>query len=179
MRVAPIVLVVVSIVTVAGLTLAAAPEQPGSSAGTVKKVRIVVAESAAHQEQCKSGKYQPVDILVDANPMNNVPSHCVKGTVLDHGKAHAYGATIVRLSYKAKESVMWYSDNEFQITTIVPHEDKGQGLAPKNPFVKDIPSTLSKAVESGPIQQTAINHRYKITFTINGRTIDPDLWCNP
>ena len=179
MTVAPIALVVVSIVNVAGLTLAATPEQPGSSTGTVKKVRIVVAESGVHAEQCKGGKYEPVDILVDANPMNNVPSHCVKGTVFDHGKAHAFGATIVRLSYKAKESVMWYSDAEFRITTIVPHEDKGQGVAPKNPFLKDLPNTPSKAIESGPIQQSAVNHRYKITFTINGRTIDPDLWCNP
>ena len=172
--------VVVAIVLVTGLTRAAAlpGQQPGPNAA-VKKVRIVVAQPGVHLEQCKGGKYQPVDILVDANPKNNIPSHCVKGTVVTHGKAHEDQSTIVMLSYKAKESVLWYADSEFQITSITPHDDKNAATAPKNPFQKPFPDKPTKAVESGPILQAAIDHRYKITFTINGRTIDPDLWCNP
>jgi hypothetical protein len=145
----------------------------------VQKVRMVVATAGAHAEQCTAGKYQPVDILVDANPKNNDPSHCVMGAVLDHASAHKYDATILKLSFKARDSVLWYSDAEFQIVAIEPHEDKEPGLAPKNPFMKPILKIPSTSLESGPIQEAAVNHRYKITFMVNGRTIDPDLWCNP
>jgi hypothetical protein len=179
MRLAYIAVGFASLVLANGLARATALSEQRGPGAAVKKVRIVVAEAESHRAQCKGGKYEPVDILVDANTMNNTPSHCVNGTLHSHGDAHKYETTIVQLSYKGKDSVLWYSDIPFAITSIAPHDDKNAATAPKNPFVKPLPTTPSTTIASGPIIQAAISHRYKIKLRINGRDIDPDLWCNP
>ncbi len=43
---------------------------------TVVDVRIVVAPRTSLEEQCKAGKYAPVDVLVDDDLTVNEPYHC-------------------------------------------------------------------------------------------------------
>ena len=180
MRLAYLAVVVATLVNVSGAQPAGSTSsQQPSTPGTVKKILIVVATADAHATNCKGGKYQPVDILVDADVTNDRPSHCVEGKVLEHEKAHGNKATILYLSFKAKESALWYSDDVFRITSIAPHNDKNAATAPKYPFERPLPQEASKAFESGPIIAAAVDHRYKIEFTIGKRKIDPDLWCNP
>ena len=149
---------------------------------TVVDVRIVVASRASLEEQCKAGKFAAYDILVDANPKVNEPYHCPGGRLLEHKNAHADKRTLVMISYMNRDSVRWYSDTEFSITRIGLHDEKPSGDAPTNPFAPPfaIPSKPSKSINSGPITtKAAVNHQYKIDLAIGGRSIDPDVWCNP
>jgi hypothetical protein len=162
------------------------PSKPATTTGaqkpTVFKVRVVVASVGLLKEQCEAGKFNGVDILVDSVETENEPYHCPGKKLLPHKEAHYEPLTRVMLSYKAQDSVVWYSDtHEFGIASIVPHEDKAPKLAPKNPFGSLAIPTLkpTKSFESGPIIESAVNHRYKIHLSIGKRIIDPDVWCNP
>jgi hypothetical protein len=167
----------------------AAKPQPSTPAtqtrapkATVFKVRVVVAPLGSLEEQCKAGKFNGVDILVDSVETRNEPYHCPGRKLLAHKEAHNDPLTRVMLSYKAQDSVVWYSDtHEFGIASIAPHEDKNAKIAPKNPFGKmAIPTPKpTKSIESGPIIESAVYHRYKIHLSIGKRIIDPDVWCNP
>ena len=156
--------------------------QPGAPKATVFKVRVAVAPLGSLEEQCKAGKFNSVDILVDSDETRNEPYHCAGRKLLTHKEAHNNEGTRVILSYRAQDSVVWYSDtHDFGIASIAPHEDKNAMLAPKNPFAKMAIPTLkpTKSIESGPIIESAVNHRYKINLSIGKRIIDPDVWCNP
>lgn len=180
--------VVASLVAMQTPTPAAKPQpskpatQPDAPKATVFKVRVVVAPLGLLEEQCKAGKFNGVDILVDSVETKNEPYHCPGRKLLAHKEAHNEPLTRVMLSYKAQDSVVWYSDtHEFGIASIAPHEDKDSMLAPKSPFAKvAIPTPKpTKSIESGPIIESAVNHRYKIYLSIGKRIIDPDVWCNP
>ena len=156
--------------------------QADAPKATVFKVRVVVASLGSLEEQCKAGKFNGVDVLVDSDEKQNEPYHCAGRKLLTHKEAHNNEGTRVILSYKAQDSVVWYSDtHEFGISSIAPHEDKNAKLAPKNPFGKmAIPTPKpTKSIESGPIIASAVSHRYKIHLSIGKRIIDPDVWCNP
>lgn len=180
--------VVASLVALQTCAPTAKPEQAQTARqsdapkATVFKVRVVVAPVGSLEEQCKAGKFNGVDILVDSDEKQNEPYHCAGRKLLTHKEAHNNESTRVILSYKAQDSVVWYSDtHEFGISSIAPHEDKSPHLAPKNPFAKmAIPTPKpTKSIESGPIIASAVNHRYKINLSIGKRIIDPDVWCNP
>jgi hypothetical protein len=158
--------------------------------GPGKKVRIVVGSFASLDEQCKAGKFQAVDILVDEKPDQKEPYHCARAKggpqVLPHEKAHQDPNTILQLGHKAKESVVWYIDSgtPFRIAAIKlsgtdPKNPKDLKLAPPNPFFIDIPTQESTRIDSGPIRENAAYYRYKITLMIGKRLVDPDIWCNP
>jgi hypothetical protein len=147
------------------------------------------------------GKPAETDIIVFAHQ----PWQMVNGQLIPHPLVHTmYPQTILKVSYSAKERVVWWSEQSFRITGINPSTLHGPaaggapagaaasaagGQAPANPFdgpappydaiqEADAAAGTIWAVRAVPIVQAAVHHTYKITFNI-GEDIDPDMEGTP
>src|SRR5262249_53592980 len=96
--------------------------------------------------------------------------------------------SIVKLSYRQRERAVWWSDRPFNIVSIEEsgHFPKtrpspapspfGEGPVTREELSTDGSRTLYVA-RSEPLIQDAADRFYKMSFTIAGDTIDPDMYC--
>jgi hypothetical protein len=132
---------------------------------------------------------KPTDIVV----YNGQPWHFAGGILHPHPRVHHdHPETVLRLSLTRHESAVWWSEEDFTITKIVlaPHHgDANQATAPTNQPHFPFSAPLAKGEEQDeqkrrifvvrstvPVPE-ADNRTFKITFTIHGEAIDPDMHC--
>jgi hypothetical protein len=149
------------------------------------------------------GNPAETDIIV----FHHEPWQMVNGQLIAHPLVHIrFPSSILKVSYSAKERVVWWSEQSFRITGIhpssVPHGPAaggapaaaasaagGQAPAPANPFdgppppydaiqEADASSGMIWTVRAMPIVQAAVHNTFKITFNI-GEDIDPDMEGTP
>jgi hypothetical protein len=105
----------------------------------------------------------------------------------DHNSPE-FGETILVISTATKDSVTWRCDRPFRVTKfepvdphprfhVPPPEPNVERMPFSNPFPFD--ATANFEVNSGPVKLSAKNTQYKVTFEIEGQSVDPDLFCSP
>ena len=86
----------------------------------------------------------------------------------------------LRIKSQDADTITFACDDPFAITEIHVDSASQSGKVKKNPFHRDVPfqSTAGSGgkhrTNSGPAKPNMKGH-YKITFTVNGREIDPDF----
>ncbi len=130
----------------------------------------------------------PTDVVV----FNGRPWHMVCGIPKHHPEVHVTSPeTVLRLSRKAGERASWWSERPFTIDTIAlahGHGHEHGGAPPPYPFAERSLRTAQTLDRHGraifiarsvvPVEG-AVGHTYKVTFTIGGQAIDPDMFCAP
>jgi hypothetical protein len=129
---------------------------------------------------------QSSDIIVDGR----TPWMFMHKTLVEHKHSdHHFELTAVHLP--VGEQIRWVSTRRFCITNIKKtgkDESPYDPNSPENPFPKlraeggRTRETCSEKnlVDSGPHDlKPPMAQRYKITFTIDGETVDPDIVCEP
>ena len=132
---------------------------------------------------------KPTDVVV----FHRKPWHYVSGQLRAHPQVHIdYPETILQLSISAGDRAVWFSELRFDITTIELSDHHGSGHAPDPsaaPYPFSVAPITVQETDEGlhaiwvarstvPVPKSA-NHMYKISFTIQGMLIDPDMSCNP
>lgn len=180
---------------------ASATTGPAAEAN-VKSVHIVLLDAASVLDEVSGGladanRPAPTDIFVSAGQ----PFHFAgePGRLIAHPDAHHdFKETILYLRVQ-RDSVLWWSEKEFHIDNDIRLADDHAHPAllaaereppaanpPKSPFSASISSRAIKdssgkvlfweARSTAPAAD-AHGHQYKISFTIEGQTIDPDMFC--
>jgi hypothetical protein len=122
----------------------------------------------------------PTDVVVFAGR----PWHFANRRLRRHSRAmhHKYKRTVLKVSRTKAERAVWWCEMPFRITGIV---NTREGPV-RHPF--PIPATVEESDRDGnPIYvaramvhpATADGKRFKISFRIEGQTIDPDMDCTP
>ncbi len=89
---------------------------------------------------------------------------------------------MLKLERRTHDRAVWWSETPFKITKIEKEKENPQNIRlAEFPFLQD-PVTTSQAGElfvakSGVLRDDAYGQEYKITFTMNGSTIDPNMDC--
>lgn len=126
----------------------------------------------------------PTDIVV----MGTRAGHYTGGVVLEaHGHAHAADdPTIVRLSVKKQNMIMWYCrSHKFSVYNIAPDFDAAPDEfkkydGPPNPFYRDLPFGRDEEfVISGPLKNDAHGGFFKVMLRIGSKLIDPHIASEP
>jgi hypothetical protein len=125
----------------------------------------------------------PTELLQGSKETTRFPFSCVDKKMVTHEEAHKkLPQTVIRLSYKARESAQFLSVTKFRVLGIDPHGPAGAKLGPY-PFDKNVlnpPTQYGQSHETGVIvEQDSINQLYKVFFEINGFRVDPDIECRP
>lgn len=131
----------------------------------------------------KIPKTKPRDIVVIATK----PYHLVRKELREHPNVHhEFPDTILQLSIEEENRAVWWSTTRFDITDInySAHTPRQPG-APRSPF-KDLPVTKEEqdgdgqivyvARSTAPVQESE-GQQYKITLSVNGKDVDPDMYC--
>jgi hypothetical protein len=91
--------------------------------------------------------------------------------------------TVLKLFRTTQDRAVWWSEQEFKITTIEKENPKRDGTAPY-PFEVEPQSTRQMitgqaiwVARSAVPRDTAYGQEYKITFEMGGKTIDPNMDC--
>jgi len=131
----------------------------------------------------------PNDIIV----YDGKPWHFAGGALHPHPLVHlTHPETVLQLSLKRQESAVWWSDEMFTITKILPvqhHGDADLATAPSGqpyfPFSGPLETVQEEDVQrkkifvvrsTVPVGE-ADNRTFKITFTMHDEAIDPDMHC--
>ena len=155
--------------------------------------------AALSQIASQIGNPEPTDIVVyKGQPLHSagLPGH--KKEPREHPKVHIdFPATILVISIEPPQSAVWWSEENFTITSIKPsgltHQHKhscypeADTIAPTYPFADDPPAPPTRietvngrdlyvARSTVPVPASA-GHMYKIEFSIAGKKIDPDMYC--
>ena len=138
---------------------------------------------------------QPTDVVV----FDRKPWHYVDNKLRAHPKVHDdYPETILELSISRGDRAVWFSEVRFDITKIELSHHHGSGGSagsghPADPSASPYPfsarvvtdaeidgdgHTIWVARSTVPVPRS-VNHMYKISFTIQGMLIDPDMSCVP
>jgi hypothetical protein len=150
---------------------------PGPS--TIEEETIRSAETVANAIP----HTKPRDIVVIAKK----PYHLVVKKLREHPKAHhEFPDTILQLSIEEGNKAVWWSTVDFKITDISysAHTPR-QPDAPRNPF-SGLPVTAEDKDDAGrqiwvarssvPVPQSE-GQQYKITLSLEGQEVDPDMYC--
>jgi len=128
------------------------------------------------------GAPRPTDILV----FDHEPWHFAGGGLKRHPQVHIdHPETILNLSIGHQEKVVWWSAEQFAILEVNPsHHDPNPGpypfeVPPVTEESRDVNGRKIFISRSTVPKVAAMNHRYKIKFSIGGEIIDPDMSCNP
>jgi len=179
----------VHIIYVADEDCGLGPTQPAGLAGAPIGTATLSQVSALVQQAW------PTDIVVFGGEpwhMASPPGH--KKLVRQHPQVHRdFPETVLIISIKKQQRAVWWSEKDFTITSVRPsaHTDnpffrEADTVAPRSPFATpEPPPTRTERVNgrdlyvarsSSPVPAAAY-HMYKIEFTMEGRTIDPDMYC--
>ena len=146
----------------------------------VHPVRIVVLPDKS--KALEPPGLRPTDIIVRDGVATHPSSSAKAFSRADtHDEKHiADDPTVVRLSVKQQDFILWYSDRPFSIVDIKPisaYPDARKTYAgPNNPFHRDLPfGDNNFFVVSGPIKSSARNGLFKITLRVEGRLYDPHI----
>jgi hypothetical protein len=163
----------------------------------VKRVHIIlIGEDVSAGElssAAASAQVAPTDVIV----LNGSPFHFVSPEegVQSHEQAHRFKETIVYLTV-GRDRVVWWSEKEFRITSIALAGHANEQLVaaetnpPTNPaalvpFQPPVCTAVKDAADrvlywqarSEVPDQRAHGHQYKMSFTIGGANVDPDMFC--
>ncbi len=138
--------------------------------------------TAAEMKQVAThiGKPKATDVIV----FGGNPWHFAGGELRKHPEVHRqFPETVLKLFRKTQDRAVWWSEHEFRITGIEKEEPENDGTA-AYPFAFAPEARLQPisgqriwvARSSVPVND-AYGQEYKITFTIEGRTIDPNMEC--
>jgi hypothetical protein len=124
----------------------------------------------------------------------------VGGQLLKHPEVHVnHGETVLKLIVEHQKAV-WWSEHHFTISRIELHHDTVGAAGAPPPPSSSAPDAIAPPAKPFPEPETRIEssanlaaelhvarstvpvrlsrtHEYKITFTRNGRTIDPNMRC--
>jgi hypothetical protein len=151
----------------------------------------------AHVEK-HIGTTAPTDVVVFAKRpwhfAGRPPAHPIQ--LRSHPQVHHdFPETILVLSVSKKQQAVWWCEKEFNITQVQPSHHPAQPgfpeaitAPPAYPF--PIPAPIVARLEhhdsrdmfvarSGVPISAAKEHMFKISFTIENDTIDPDTYCSP
>jgi hypothetical protein len=126
------------------------------------------------------GEPQPTDVIVFCGR----PWHFAGGALRKHPEVHKlFPMTILKLYRQTHDRAAWWSEREFQITAIEKEDLKHDGTA-VYPF-SQMPEARAATVANGTIWvarstvpvDAAYGQEYKITFVMDGKTIDPNMDC--
>jgi hypothetical protein len=142
----------------------------------------------------------PTDIVVyDGKPwhMAGLPGHQKERRA--HPQVHIdFPGTVLVISIDPPQQAVWWSEVAFTITSIKPskldHKNRwypeAATKAPDNPFAPGgppIPKTVPEksvnrkvdlfVARSTPPIPDSNGHMYKIEFTMDNKSIDPDMYC--
>lgn len=141
----------------------------------------------------EAGVPRPTDIVV----FDHRPWHFAGNQLRSHPKVHDdFPETILQLSISKKQRAVWWSEKRFEITEIKPsadpaHPHHGFPEAATDPvrypfadphvtrIEQDVDGLDVFVVRSSVPVDGAKNHMYKISFTMGGDAIDPDMYCTP
>ena len=147
-----------------------------ASCGTTSEEAVMAAASKL------AGAGKKTDIVV----FHHRPWHRVNGVLLPHPEAHEIDReTILKISFNLKQRPVWWSTEQFIITSIRPSHG---ATTPANPFeatafpyrAQEMPvrGTMLYVVRATAIVSGAIGVRFKISFNM-GEDIDPDMEGTP
>jgi hypothetical protein len=120
----------------------------------------------------------PTDIIV----FGGKPYHFADGKLKKHPDVHATNPeTVLRLDRRTHDRAVWWSETRFTITRIEQEQPPNDRFAP-SPFaaapVTSETDTIGLYVARSPLPtNNAYGQEYKITFEMEGRTIDPNMEC--
>jgi hypothetical protein len=120
----------------------------------------------------------PTDIIVFCG----LPWHFAGGKLKKHPDVHTSNPeTVLKLDRRTRDRPVWWSEMPFTITKIEKENPKDPTLAaspfPVAPVTSDT-DTIGLFVARSPVPTSnAYGQGYKITFTMNGSTIDPNMDC--
>jgi hypothetical protein len=121
------------------------------------------------------------------------PWHLVRGRLEKHPEVHGtHPETVLKVAVE-HQKVVWWSEHDFRVTRIELHDHATAASSasvttapPPKPFaepetrregdVEGLAAQIHVARSTPPIRD-AKTFEYKITFTRNGRTIDPNMRC--
>jgi hypothetical protein len=126
------------------------------------------------------GKPAPTDVIV----FGGNPLHFAGEKLKKHPNVHKTNPeTVLKLYRSTHDRAVWWSEKDFQINKFE-QETPGDDKKAKEPF-DQIPPTerqnsLGGAIfvaRSGVPVSQAYGQEYKMTFKMDGRTIDPNMDC--
>jgi len=122
----------------------------------------------------------PTDIIVFCG----LPWHFADGKLKKHPDVHATNPeTVLRLDRRTHDRAVWWSEKNFEIKKF--EQETPDTSKAKEPF-DHIPSTRPQDSVGASIfvarsevpRDDAYGQEYKITFKMNGITIDPNMECD-
>jgi hypothetical protein len=122
----------------------------------------------------------PTDVIV----FGGRPWHFAQGLLKKHPEVHTSNPeTVLKLDRRTHDRAVWWSENQFTITRIEQEHPQNVKLAP-SPFAES-PVTRSQSDTTGLLwvarsplpMNNAYGQEYKITFEMEGKTIDPNMDC--
>jgi len=138
------------------------------------------------------GNPDPTDVVV----WRGHPYHCAglsghKKEPRSHPQVHVdFPQTVLVVTAAKNQSVVWWSETEFCDVTIGPSHDPNRFFPeaktdrPDDPFPTPIRVTTEicngrtlYVIRSGVPIPDAVGHMYKIEFSMENQTIDPDMYC--
>ena len=164
------------------------------AAGAAPVGTVALSQVARH-----IGNALPTDIVVfDNQPWHfaGLPGHprSLQAHPMAHQKFHD---TVLVLSRNAEQKAVWWSETPFEDMKIRPSKHRpsqseravypeAKTDPPESPFEKPLEVCVEPCsrgplyvVRSGIPVLAAERHMFKISFTIDGHTIDPDAYCAP
>jgi hypothetical protein len=134
--------------------------------------------SELHQVATRIGK---TPAMTDVVVFGGRPFHFAGGKLRDHPQVHRdFPGTILVLYKSRRNTAVWWSEEQFTITRIEKEHPQNAGTA-DYPF-DETPVTMPEGdlwvARSKVPKDTAYGQQYKITFTMGGRTIDPNMDCD-
>lgn len=136
----------------------------------------------AHVKAKLQGDPRITDVVVYAGE----PWHFAGGRLRKHPEVHkAYPDTVLRVFRKRGEKVVWWSEDEFRVTDIQNEDPRLRGKM-DDPFGEPIHQGWEDDAEGRPIWvarstvplPSADGQQFKITFTMQGKKIDPNMECD-
>ena len=123
--------------------------------------------------------------LTDVIVFAGRPWHFADGKMRKHPDVHLdFPTTVLELNVGRDEKALWWSESPFAITQIVSRDPLVQAPYPftVEPVTRqeegvDHPARTIHVARSTVPVEGARGHEYKITFTVNGRSIDPNMRC--
>lgn len=135
------------------------------------------------------GLAAPTDVVVFAGR----PWHAVNGELMGHPEVHQNAPeTVLQLSIGRQQNAVWWSEDRFDITGVEFAHHGAPGASASSsveafPFRAPLATRVEKdlngrdifvARSTVPLPES-VDKTYKITFTMDGEVIDPDMHCSP
>lgn len=126
------------------------------------------------------GPTQETDVIV----FGGRPWHFAGNALRKHpGVHHTFPNTVLKLRRSTRDRAVWWSEKPFTITAIEQEDPKDANRA-RYPFSQP-PETRPQSTFGGTIfvarstvpVDAAYGQEYKISFQMEGRTIDPNMDC--